>query len=119
MMKLWPTGHNLPYSHQFNGNIRLGKEANDPYNELCKACGVYDPDDFETNPLLFCAGCDLPIHTKCAGRVVEDESAYICFTCQAFNHKRNNPGRAASMSVRCFCCGRPGGALLPTTCTFK
>ncbi|KDP47178.1 hypothetical protein JCGZ_25687 [Jatropha curcas] len=78
---------------------------------LCAICGSTDGDP--TDPIVFCDGCDLMVHTVCYGNPLikcVPEGDWFCSQCLDSKAYKKNKA-----SPSCCLCPTKGGAMKPTT----
>ncbi|KAK6230823.1 hypothetical protein QUC31_002341 [Theobroma cacao] len=79
---------------------------------LCDICKSTDGDP--TDPIVFCDGCDLMVHSTCYGNPLIKgipEGDWFCDLCLASQSEKNKGDKQFS----CCLCPTKGGALKPTT----
>jgi hypothetical protein len=107
------------------------EEEADADDQPCAACGVRDCDD--ENPILFCDGCDLPVHQGCQDLQHVPDGDWFCDTCvyrmvpttNAGAKSKNSQNTAGSKSksftinmqipVPCILCGMVDGGIFKKT----
>ncbi|KAI5605246.1 hypothetical protein BDE02_01G339100 [Populus trichocarpa] len=80
---------------------------------LCAICRSTDGDP--TDPIVFCDGCDLMVHTTCYGNPLikgVPDGDWFCIQCLASKSYRSESKQS---SLSCCFCPTKGGALKPTT----
>lgn len=80
---------------------------------LCAICRSTDGDP--TDPIVFCDGCDLMVHTTCYGNPLikgVPDGDWFCIHCLASKSYRSESKHS---SLSCCFCPTKGGALKPTT----
>ncbi|XP_022718056.1 protein Jade-1 [Durio zibethinus] len=90
------------------------KEASKEEEEdgiLCDICKSTDGDP--TDPIVFCDGCDLMVHSTCYGNpLIKEipEGDWFCNLCLAFKSEKTNKDK----HFACCLCPTKGGAMKPT-----
>ncbi|KAL9236493.1 hypothetical protein vseg_011157 [Gypsophila vaccaria] len=95
------------------------EEEDDDNNDgvLCAVCSSTDADP--TDPIVFCDGCDLMVHTSCYGNPLiksVPEGDWLCQKCE-FKHDNNNDDDDDdddNNKSNCCLCPVTGGALKRT-----
>eukprot|EP00656_Telonema_subtile_P026817 TRINITY_DN2879_c0_g1_i2.p1 TRINITY_DN2879_c0_g1~~TRINITY_DN2879_c0_g1_i2.p1 ORF type:complete len:1616 (-),score=156.44 TRINITY_DN2879_c0_g1_i2:254-5101(-) len=77
--------------------------------ESACCCVCRDDNSLETNLLLLCDGCDLPVHQLCYGVPEVPDGDWFCRLCA------KNGNKKPAALPKCALCPFPGGALKPTT----
>ncbi|XP_050231143.1 uncharacterized protein LOC126680131 [Mercurialis annua] len=80
---------------------------------LCAVCQSTDGDP--TDPIVFCDGCDLMVHTTCYGNPLINgvpDGDWFCTHCLASQSDNNN--NENQIQISCCLCTTKGGALKPT-----
>ncbi|EQC26413.1 hypothetical protein, variant [Saprolegnia diclina VS20] len=72
--------------------------------EDCQVCG--ESYSFETDPLLYCDGCNVGVHQQCYGVQSIPADAWFCDFCRL----------AKTTIAKCALCPVQGGALMSTQC---
>ncbi|XP_074311187.1 uncharacterized protein LOC141647049 [Silene latifolia] len=83
------------------------EEKEDDDGIMCAVCESTDGDP--TDPIVFCDGCDLMVHSTCYGNPLIKsipEGDWFCAKCSDFG--------SSSSSVNCCLCPVKGGAMKPT-----
>ncbi|CAK7351781.1 unnamed protein product [Dovyalis caffra] len=89
------------------------EEEEDDDGILCAICQSTDGDP--TDPIVFCDGCDLMVHTTCYGNPLikgVPNGDWFCIQCLASKSDRSESKQS---SLSCCLCPTKGGALKPTT----
>lgn len=61
------------------GSTGGDEEDDDDDDEVCAMCGK--PDSEPPNEIVFCDGCDMPVHQECYGLAEIPEGDWICRNC--------------------------------------
>ncbi|CAI0440849.1 unnamed protein product [Linum tenue] len=88
---------------------QIVSEEEDEDGILCAVCGSTDGDP--SDPIVFCDGCDLMVHTTCYGAPLINgvpEGDWFCAECSVPDGTKNRP------SLSCCLCPKQGGGLKPT-----
>ncbi|CAH1429872.1 unnamed protein product [Lactuca virosa] len=86
--------------------VKKGEEQEDEDGILCAVCQSTDGDP--SDPIVFCDGCDLMVHTTCYGNPLINgvpEGDWFCSQCQITDKNKDSS---------CCLCPFNGGALKPT-----
>jgi hypothetical protein len=75
-------------------------------DDLCSCC--QDGTVYENNNIIYCDGCDVPVHQACYGVSTVPDGSWFC-----------NPCAQNAESVTCELCKQTGGALRATDVTEK
>ena len=78
-------------------------DADEEAGGVCDVC--MDGECEDTNEIVFCDGCNTPVHQACYGILNIPEGKYLCATCSE---------GAPLDSVPCVLCPNTGGAYKPT-----
>jgi hypothetical protein len=77
--------------------------ASDPSSEdageddSCAVCSI--PHSYDDDQILFCDGCNVPVHQRCYGVAEVPEGDWFCYTC-ASDEKKQDP----QWQPRCILC---------------
>ncbi|CAL1373289.1 unnamed protein product [Linum trigynum] len=85
------------------------EEDDDEDGILCAVCGSTDGDPLD--PIVFCDGCDLMVHTTCYGAPLINgvpEGDWFCAECSV------SDGTKKKAPLSCCLCPKQGGGLKPT-----
>ncbi|KAI4333457.1 hypothetical protein L6164_018267 [Bauhinia variegata] len=88
-------------------------DEDDDDGVLCTVCGSSDGDP--TDPIVFCDGCDLMVHTTCYGNPLVKgvpEGDWFCSECLASSSSKSEKG---DKGFSCCLCPIKEGAMKPTT----
>ncbi|KAJ6776162.1 PHD FINGER PROTEINS [Salix koriyanagi] len=88
------------------------KEEEEDDGILCAICRSTDGDPID--PIVFCDGCDLMVHTTCYGNPLikgVPDGEWFCIQCLASKSDRSESKQS---SLSCCLCPTKGGALKPT-----
>jgi hypothetical protein len=90
----------------------LPSPEDDP--DACAVCA--DPDSDPSNPITYCDGCNVAVHTACYQIANLPEGEWFCQRCAYLKKKGLDP-KAALAQNQCWCqiCLRTGGAMKQTT----
>jgi hypothetical protein len=105
-----------------NGGGNRGNLSNDgapSYDEeddvLCQVC--YGGESEESNQILYCDRCNVPVHQSCYGIPNIPEGDFYCDLCEALHdHSANNKKKQAALfkeAMFCVLCGLRHGAMKP------
>lgn len=75
-------------------------------DDLCACC--LEGTVYDDNNIIYCDGCDVPVHQQCYGITQVPEGSWLC-----------NPCNEQSTTALCDLCKRPGGALRSTDVSGK
>ncbi|OAY54475.1 bromodomain-containing protein 1 [Manihot esculenta] len=103
----------MPVEEEKDGNIEHEEEEEEEEDDddgiLCAICQSTDGDP--TDPIVFCDGCDLMVHTTCYGNPLIKgipEGEWFCTQCLASQSDKQNK------AFSCCLCPTTGGAMKPT-----
>ena len=77
------------------------KDEDKSADSICCVC--HDGDSTVENPILFCDGCNIPIHQACYGVLEVPEDDWFCDRCRAIQERGTEAEQA------CACCLCPKG----------
>jgi hypothetical protein len=77
--------------------MKLETNADSEDDIKCNVCG--DTDTSNTNVIVICEGCDLPVHQECYGIPFVPEGPWLCRKCLAIGEYAASSGR-----VQCILC---------------
>eukprot|EP00041_Stephanoeca_diplocostata_P031701 m.993187 g.993187 ORF g.993187 m.993187 type:complete len:1261 (-) comp24010_c0_seq2:479-4261(-) len=84
----------------FESIVALGQQQEEPYDDeaVCSICLLGDCEN--SNAILFCDGCNVPVHQECYGVRFIPDKAWFCRKCDLGHGEKT-----------CSMCPMPGGAL--------
>lgn len=79
-------------------------------------CCVCDERDYdEANLIIFCDGCNIPIHQVCQGLAVIPENDWYCDVCAYMNENQLLQNEFSHLDVACALCEKNGGVFKRTS----
>jgi hypothetical protein len=76
--------------------LTVSDEADDEL-QGCNVCGDGTSDDL--NQILFCDGCNVPIHQHCYGVDLIPEGEWFCQRCELLGHRSGMLGLISSIHL--------------------